>query len=544
MNKKINYLLLLTIIVGLVLSGCGSSSREMKTMSMEDFSIEDFFPFDQSLLESDFTRKKIEDYLLSINPEVNIQEGHYAIGDLTGDEIPEIAMYIQRDPQDIDDQGSLQIYTYDSTSYVLEDKVPMNYDNTNYILKIGHIAENTKGILLSNQVGSKAGVTYGYVLEDGALKSVLNPKKVNLFSVTTSNSIEDIDGDGILEFSIHSIDPETSADNPSEAATIELWYRWNGRDSAQVVSTADDMVESSMIMAAPRESQPVEAADGFGIMSVPEESEAIQPETMEPSPGTLEYIDYLTQTKDGYSNREMTDRLKEHIVSLKVSKSYRSLDIATMFSKYMKEYSFDSFFEKYGLSQERLNDLEYLQRDRILQSEPDLKEMLIRNRRMGYMLTVEKGRYNYEIDYGMIIDDFGGNLTNEFRKYLRIISKEGSLAHIKDGVLNIPKRELAARIVEIESFRLTFSYSEFLDETLQLYQEYMDSMLYLTGDGKVFNEETGIFQGSSRQELQDIVNDFPDSNMADVINSMLQKVKSSNGAMTPAIRDEISMMIP
>jgi hypothetical protein len=135
-------------------------------------------------------------------------------------------------------------------------------------------------------------------------------------------------------------------------------------------------------------------------------------------------------------------------------------------------------------------------------------------------------------------------MTNEFRKYLQIMSRETSLSHREDGVLRISKEELASRIIEIEGFRLTFSYSEFLDETLLLYEEYMRSMLFLTMDGNVFNQETGVFMGDSKQELQDIVNNHPDTNMSDVINFMLQKVKESNGAITPSTREEISSMIP
>jgi hypothetical protein len=250
------------------------------------------------------------------------------------------------------------------------------------------------------------------------------------------------------------------------------------------------------------------------------------------------------EIKDGYTSRELTDRLEDHLASLQVNRSYRSLDIATMFSKYVKEYTFDSFFQKYGLSQERLNDMEYLQRDRILQSEPDLKEMLIRNRRLGYILIVESDRYNYVIDSKMFIDGFGGNMTNEFRKYLQIMSREASLPHTREGVLRIPKEELATRIVEIEGFRLTYSYSKFLDEVLELYQDYMNSILYITGDGLVFNQDTGVFVGDSRQGLQDIVNNHPDTNMSDVINLMLQEVKRSSGAITPATRDKIASMIP
>ena len=69
-------------------------------------------------------------------------------------------------------------------------------------------------------------------------------------------------------------------------------------------------------------------------------------------------------------------------------------------------------------------------------------------------------------------------------------------------------------------------------------------MLFLTMEGNVFNQETGIFVDNSRQELLDIVNNYPDTNMSDVINLMLQKVKESNGAITPSTKEEISSIIP
>ncbi|MGM0397152.1 MAG: hypothetical protein ACQEP4_08870, partial [Bacillota bacterium] len=493
------------------------------------------FPFDESLLESDISRSRIEDYLLQLNPQVRVSEGHYAIGDLTGDEIPEIAMYIQRNPENIDDQGSLIIYGYESSSYSILDEVPMNYDNTNYILKTGKISESQNGILLSNQVGSKAGVTYGFILKDGKLLNILNPKKVNLFSVKTSNTIQDIDDDGVLEFSIYAIDPETQAGDSSEADTIQIWYKWNGNDGADVVLVEKESSDQLMTMAAPRDSL---------AMDSPMESQSADIAVEGPNPGSYGYKEHLFQSLDDRSIQDVTVLLEEHLFSLQVNKSYRSLDIAAMFSKYMKDYSFDSLFEKYGLSQERLNDREYLQRDRILQSEPDLKEMLLTNLDLGYFLVIQNGKYSYEIDYKSFVDDFGTNVTNEFRKYLQIMAKEKSAPYKDEDSLLIDKPALAERILEIESFRLTYSYSDFLEEVLLIYKDYMNSMLYLTQEGSVIDEETGSFKGDSREILQEIVNVYPDSHMSDVINLMLEKIKASNERITPAIREEISSMIP
>lgn len=527
MIKKIFALAMLLILFSLAVSGCGNPKGEMRTMSVEDV-MDSLIPFDESVLQSEQARVRIEAFLEQLNPQLDTSKGHYAIGDLSGDNVPEIVMYIERDPENIDDQGRLIVYAYDSSAYAPVAEKPMNYDNTNYLLKIGNVSEDQRGILLSNQVGSKAGVTYGFVLEDRELSSILNPKKINLFSVNTENRIDDIDGDGVLEFSIFSIDPESQSSNPSEAEVIELWYRWDGRDGAEVVKFATNEDQHFGTM---------EISGSFGIQSVEEE-------TNQPYPGEGDFRSYLLENPDGYNPSEITKLLEEHILSLEVNKSYRSLDIGTLFAKHTKDVTSQSFLDKYSLSKDRLNDKEYLQRDRILQAEPDLKELLLKNLRLGYALDADKDQYIYHVDYRRLHEDFGQSVTNEFRNYLGIMSKWEGSPHRNNGRLALEKESLAARIVEIELFRLTFSYSEYLDQVLQIYQEYMESMLYYTAEGLVFDENTGSFNNSSRQVLQDIVNLYPDSHMAEVINHMLQRVRSNNGNITPDIRDEISKMLP
>lgn len=111
----------------------------------------------------------------------------------------------------------------------------MNYDNTNYEIAIGKISEATKGILLNNSVGAHSGITYGFILEDNKLKSILNENKISLISIYTENQIKDIDNDGILEFSIFTIDPETEGKNIEDSDKMVLWYKWDGKDSGDLV---------------------------------------------------------------------------------------------------------------------------------------------------------------------------------------------------------------------------------------------------------------------------------------------------------------------
>lgn len=526
MNKKIYFILVLLVLFTIVITGCENSSQNTEIMSTDNF-IEDFLPFDKSLLESEFTRTKIEEYLLQLNPGLNVKLGHYAIGDLTGDEIPEIALYIQRHPENMDDPGSLVVYGYDSSSYKILDEVSMNYDNTNYILEIGNISEEQKGILLSNQVSSKAGVIYGYILEEKTLKNILNQKKVNLFSVSTSNDITDINNDGILEFSLYSIDPESKIDETSGANIIQTWYRWNGNDGADVIYIQGD-------------SQPKEniAMNSFrSTLSMDTFSEG-------PKPGNPDYTKYILENIEQYTPFEVTDMLNEHILFLRKNRHFKVQDITTSFTKYKKDNSLNISFDESNIFQERLNDVEYLQRDRILEEKSDLKNMLVQNLNLGYFLVVHNGEYNYDINYSKFLDSFCGNITNEFRKYLQIMSKETSTPHKNQDQLLITKPTLSDRIVEIESFRLTYGYSKHMKQVLEIYENYMNSILYLTEGGQVFNEETGNFFKESKENLQQIVNTYPDTHMADVINQLMEKVKANNDNITPSIKEDISSMIP
>lgn len=526
MNKKIYCFLILLVLFSIILTGCEASSQDMKSMSTESV-IEDFLPFDKSLLESRFTRNKIERYLLELNPSLNVKAGHYAIGDLTGDEIPEIAMYIERHPEKIDDPGYLVIYGYDLSSYKVLDTVSMNYDNTNYVLEIGNISKEQKGILLSNQVGSKAGVTYGYILDNKRLKSILNPKKVNLFSVSTSNSVLDIDNDGILEYSLYSIDPESNISEPSEENIIQLWYKWNGNDGADVKYIQDN-----------------NSLDNITAVNSSKITQSMNGSLDNPEPGSPDHTKYILENIEDFTASEITDMLEEHLMYLQINRHFESQNITNGFAKYKKENSLNLSFNEYNLLQKHLNDAKYLQRDKILEDKSDLKDMLIRNLNLGYFLVINNGEYVYDINYSKFLDNFCSNITNEFRKYLQIMSKATSTPHKTQDQLLIDKQILSDRIVEIENFRLTYGYSKHLDQVLKVYENYMNSILYLTEEGKVFNEETGTFFEKSNESLQKIVNNYPDTHMADVINQLLKKVKSNNNSITPSIREDISSMIP
>ncbi len=90
---------------------------------------------------------------------------------------PELIVFRERNPEDKNDEGRLEVYKFNGEKYDLLDSVSMNYDNTNYQLIVGKISETQNGIYLNNQVGAHSGITYGFVLEEGSLVSILDDKK-------------------------------------------------------------------------------------------------------------------------------------------------------------------------------------------------------------------------------------------------------------------------------------------------------------------------------------------------------------------------------
>ena len=536
MKRKTFLLIILILTCVLLLSACGSQSKDllveapmemMNSMAADSRNADFSLPIEAYHLESDETRIQVEDYLITLNNKLNIENDHYAIGDLDGDLVSEIVIYIERQKDNVDDPGALQVYKYYAGSYSLLDSVSMNYDNTNYGMKIGMLSESTSGIYLSNQVGSQAGITYGFTMLDGKLVPVLNPKKINLFSVSTSNGIEDIDQDGILEFSVYTIDPETSEKNTKDADKILLWYKWDEKDAATVVQRDWVMNFTNMSLSSSQER--------VGIMVI---------EDPPPNPGGLQYISELEENMKDMTKQEVSDSLDTHLSTLLAETTYRSLDVSSLFGRYFKDYSFDVVFEKYGLSEERLNDIEYLKRERVLQSEPDLKNLLIKNLGLGYKLSIDNGRYLYVIDYDKFLSKFSEYITNEYKSYLRIMGRETTTPHIKANSSLIKKEKLADRLLEIEKFRLTYSYSSKLSSILALYEKYSETLLYNGDLGNTF-DQNGKFVKESRDQLLSIMDNYKDTHFADVIESMITKVDATiNKSITDEIKIELQKKIP
>ena len=184
-----------------------------------------------NFLEDRLYRDKMEGLVNFLAENKHISNGSFLLANLSDDNIPEIIVFEEKDPSNKKDTGHISVYAFDGSKYNLLDRVSMNYDIGNYTIKAGYIAPTTKGFYVNNRVAGNCGITYGFTLVDGRLINIFDEKKINLVSSIGENPIEDIDQNGILNFSIAMDNPEINR----EGEKVLIWYEWDGLNGGKKV---------------------------------------------------------------------------------------------------------------------------------------------------------------------------------------------------------------------------------------------------------------------------------------------------------------------
>lgn len=442
---------------------------------------------------------------------------HFTIGNLDEDTIPELAVFKERDPNNMNDEGSLEIYKFNGEKYVSIDNISMNYDNTNYQIIIGKISKEQNGLLLNNSVGAHSGLTYAFVLKDGKLKNVLNDKKISLISIYTNNKIKDIDNDGILEFSIYTVDPETEDSSVAGSDKMTLWYKWNGKDSADLIN-----VERKDYSKENSNKEVYEEAKDLIESNFPES------------------LKYMIEHKDILSKYDNTQLLMKYISKLDEMSFNRGVEVENLFVKYQNYENFDYLFKKYGLSIDKLNSLEYLNREKVLKDEEELKKHLIDHINLGYKLDTSEGIYYYLIDNQRFTDTFGENITNEYNDYLKILALNTNEPFMYDGSLMISMDKLAERILFVESFKMIYPYSSMLPKVDEIYKSYIYTYFYGDSHNPNFNEDTFVMNEEIIKEFEKTIEKYSYTTFADIIREFMDNLKQNNNIINDEIRDKFN----
>lgn len=516
-DKKFALLgILLTLIVFIV--SCSAKNTMPIQLTLEDsikeiiISKGDSYNFLNDSIYLDHMTSLVEE-INQNNPSTNI---NYTLGNLDEDNIPELALFKGKDVEDSEDQGLLEIYKFEDQKYTLLDSISMNFDNSNYQMEIGKISKDKNGLLLNNSVGAHSGVTYGFILENRKLKSILNDKKISLISIYTQNQIKDIDNDDILEFSIYTVDPETTDISAVGSDKMTLWYKWNESDSADIVK-----VEKY-----DRSKEPTDTTIYENLNN-----------TIETNPS--DFIILFSENLDKLSNFDNAILLERYIAKLNILSYDKSIEIQSLFIKYQKNQNFDYIFSKYVTSIDKLNSIEYLNREKVLKDEIEIKKNLIENISLGYKLNTQEGIYYYMIDHRKLIDLFGDNLTREYKDYLEILSLDTKEPYLNDGALVISRENLTERILLVESFKMIYPYSDLISKVDEIYKWYVLTYFYGDNHDPNFDYETGKIKPEILKDLNGTVEKYPFTNFSDIIRDFITWVENNNGVIDDSIRGKL-----
>lgn len=446
---------------------------------------------------------------------------HLTYGHLDDDNIPEIVVFRERDLKDTKDEGKLQVYKFNGDKYSLLDEVSMNFDNTNYDLTIGKISKSQNGIYLNNQVGAHSGVTYGFILKEGKLSSILNEKKMNLISTYTDNEIKDITKDGVLEFSIYTTDPESEVKESAESGMIKLWYRWDGKDGANLVKIERENLKISKV----------------SDKNVLNKAEALLESK------DLSFINFLKKNKNSLSKEDNTLLIKKYIKMLKDNIPVEEAEIKDYFASYEIGLNHNHLFKKYGLSIDKLNNLDYLNREKVLNSEIKFKKDLIKDLTIGYRIDESNGEYKYLINYQMFIEYFEENILKEYRDYIKILALDTQKPYLKNGNLTISTAELAERMVLMENFKINYPYSQLLDKINIDYAKCLDILLYGSENSPNFDKNTNTPIKGVYKNFKMITNKYPHTYFSEIINDFSKELQSNGNMINDEIKDKYNAQI-
>ncbi len=512
MKIKSLFIATIVLILGLFTSGCNVSKSMPVVIPLEE-SVKEIIVSkgeNYDFLEDELYNLKMEELIQSILSRLKSYKIVYKLGNLDEDTIPEIAVFIERDPDDIEDQGFLQIYKFNGVGYELIDEIAMNYDNNNYQMEIGKISEDQNGLLMNNQVGAHSGITYGFILEDGKLKSILNDKKLDLLSVYTSNEIKDLDDDGILEFSVFTIDPETVEQSSVGSDKITLWYNWDGIDGAILKDVEREIL--------------VPDSDTKIFRSI---------KSLIPS-NNKKALTELIANKKSLSYIDNTLLLMDYIEHLNENLNEKNIEIQKLFANYQSGY----LLNEYGLSLDRLNELEYLTRENTLENESDLKNVLIHNLNLGLKLKSSVGKYFYVIDYTKLSNSMGDYISKEYRDYINILALDINEPYLIGDSLMISQEILGDRLNLLEKFKVNYPYSNYFSEVSNLYTSY--SKIFIFGDmnNPNFDLETNKVKEEVLIHWEEYIEKYPNSYMTDILSKITLDIKNNQNILTPDLREK------
>lgn len=461
--RKVKILFVMSLLVLIfLLSSCGQMDI-FPTIASLDENIKEIISSkggDYDFLNDQLYMEKMNQIVEKLVDVNMIESVNFVLGNLDDDTIPEIAVFRQRQIDNLKDTGYLEVYGFNGETYVLIDSVEMNYDHENYDLQIGRLSKDVNGIYLSNYVTKGFGMTYGFILRDGKLQSILNDRKLNLISVDTINKIEDIDGDGILEFSIYTVDPESTEKDIHHKDKLLLWYKWDGVDSGNLVKMENIYVSTRL--------------------DIDSNEEILASAQALSRDGDLSFINYLKKNHGYLSINDISSLLNDYMESLNSRLALKNLGLKGLYGKYK-------------IPLDKINDKDYVMSEDTILLDERLKKNIVNNLKSGYVLDSVDNDYRYIINYQGLLNELTDIISNESKDLLKILNL--------DNDRKISFERFIKKISMMENFISTYPYSKSLITIEEILNDNMDDFLEKVSIKLITEEEIKFIEENYNHTL-------------------------------------------
>lgn len=448
--KKKSMSILSILLLSFLLFSCDGLNSSPNNLSLEDSIKALLLSKDKNynFLEDQVYMEKMYQLVDNLIDRNIIKAKKFIFGNLDEDNIPEIIVFREREINNLNDTGYLEVYNFNGEIYTLLDRADMNYDNSNYDLQVGKISSDKNGIYLSNKASKGIGITYGFTLVDGKLKSILNGKKLNLISVDSINTIKDIDNDGILEFSIYTLDPESPEKEISDKDKLLIWYKWDGEDGANIVdmeriklSDRENIVSNEYVLKTAKN-----FLKDYG----------------------LSFIKYLKENYNDLSADDLDNLLKKHLSNLNSDAPIKSSNL-------------EGIYREFKIPLDKINDITYIGSEDTISLDEKIKKDILKNLNLGYKIVLLEEEYKYNINYEWFLKEFEDNISNEYKAFLKILVLDNF------QVMNLEK--LTQKISTMESFILIYPYSKSLEYVKTSLNKDMSDLLERISKNKISQNE-------------------------------------------------------
>jgi hypothetical protein len=146
----------------------------------------------------------------------------------------------------------------------------------------------------------------------------------------------------------------------------------------------------------------------------------------------------------------------------------------------------------------------------------------------GILLRPSEGTFYLEPLTEYLFRNFGDGLSQAYREYLAIASREQHAQFAEDGSILIPTDSLISRIIAWEKFMTR--YPDFISNKIvhDQYTQYLGAFLAGMDNSRVFDPETNRLKDSIKISFESFVSKNPESKSAGVVKSYLELLLSTN----------------